>query len=84
MEKLSNFKILYATIRFKTVKQKEYEIHARVALGNRGIITVSTSGYLLDRTFENLLELIKKEIIKLKERYISVRKLTPKEGEAEE
>jgi CBS domain-containing protein len=84
MEKLSNVKILYTTIRLKRVKVREYEIHARVALANRGIITVSTSGYLLDRTFEDLLALIRKEVMKVKERYLSVRKLTPKEEQAEE
>jgi predicted transcriptional regulator len=84
MEKLSNVKILYATIRLKKIKVREYELHARVALANRGIITVSTSGFLLDRTFEQLLELIKNDVLKIKERYLSVRRLTSRGEEAEE
>ena len=84
MEKLSNIKILYTTIRLKKIKTREYEIKARVALANRGIITVSTTGFFLDRSFEELLELIRKNILKIKERYLSVRKLTSKEEEAEE
>ncbi len=84
MEKLSNIKILYTTIRLKKIKAREYEIKARVALANRGIITVSTTGFFLDRSFEELLELIRKNVMKIKERYLSVRKLTSKEEEAEE
>ncbi len=75
--RLSGAEIGYMAITVKRIKTRSYELHARVGFASKGMITEHASGYLLDQTFEELLGLVRKAILKRKERFVSVRKLTP-------
>ncbi|MGC8586455.1 MAG: CBS domain-containing protein [Candidatus Micrarchaeia archaeon] len=75
MEKLSGIKIDYITLRIKDKKGKRYELQARASLGKRGIISIDTTGYIFERTFTELLEKLEENIKKIKEKYITFRKI---------
>ncbi|MGC8571802.1 MAG: CBS domain-containing protein [Candidatus Micrarchaeia archaeon] len=64
VEKLRGENVEFISIHIKKLKTKTYEIHARLELRKEGIITMNVSGYLFDRTFDSLLDVLWKEILK--------------------
>jgi CBS domain-containing protein len=64
IEKLNDETVEFISIHLKKIKTKSYEIYVRLGLKKHGIITMNTSGYLFERTFDELLKTLWKEIIK--------------------
>lgn len=54
INRFGKFTVDYASVNVKRIKQKGYEVKARVALGKRGVMHVSVSGYTLDKTMKVL------------------------------
>jgi predicted transcriptional regulator len=83
IEKMSHVNVDYITLVIKRVKTKSYELHIRLSLGGKGIVSVHTSGFLLERTLTELLSMLRKGITKRKEKYIAIRKVSGRKGEEE-
>jgi acetoin utilization protein AcuB len=64
----------YITLNIKKQKTKSYELQARLSLGKKGIISISTQGYLFEDTLKELLDKLKKEVIKNKEINITIKR----------
>jgi CBS domain-containing protein/ribosome-associated translation inhibitor RaiA len=82
MDKIARMKKVdpdYITLRIKKIKGRRYELHARLALKKKGMIIASESGNLLDRTVNDLLEKLKKDAIREKERILTIRKVEEEE-----
>ncbi|MGC8651913.1 MAG: CBS domain-containing protein [Candidatus Micrarchaeia archaeon] len=75
MEKLSGIRIDYVTLRIKGRKGKFYELQARVSMGKRGIVSISTTGYIFEKAFNDILYKLEESIKKIKERYLTLRKV---------
>ncbi len=75
VERMSNMEVDYISVVVKKFKTNSYEIHARLSLGRNGIINTSITGHLFERTMRDLLDILAKDVRKMKERYLTVRKV---------
>lgn len=75
VEKMSNIEVDYISIVVKKFKTNSYEIHARLSLGRNGIINTSITGHIFERTMRDLLSILDRDVRKMKERYLTVRKV---------
>ena len=69
----------YITLNIKKQKTKSYELQARLSMGRNGILTVHADGYLFEETLKELLQHLKKEVMKGKEIRITMKKSVEKE-----
>ncbi|MGC8495968.1 MAG: CBS domain-containing protein [Candidatus Micrarchaeia archaeon] len=74
-EKMKGMKVDYVSLRIKGRKGKLYELQARVSLGKKGIISISTTGYMFDKTFGELMYKLEDSVKKIKEKYLTFRKV---------
>ncbi len=74
-EKLSDTKVDYISLVVKKFKTKSYELHARLSLGRHGIINAHVEGHIFERTFTELLDILKHDVKRRKEKYLTVRKV---------
>jgi len=70
IKKLHRVRVDYLILRIKRIKPSKYEIHARLMLG-KGAIQVSVTDYMLEKTLNRLLEILKERVIKAKEKRLS-------------
>jgi len=70
IKKLHGIKVNYLILRIKRIKTSQYEVHARLALG-RSMMQVSVTDYMLEKTLNRLFEILKGNIIKIKEKRLS-------------
>ncbi|MCL4373880.1 MAG: CBS domain-containing protein [Candidatus Marsarchaeota archaeon] len=75
MEKLAGMRIDYITMRIKGKKGKLYELQARVSMGKRGIVSIDTTGYIFEKTFNDTLYKLEENVKKMKEKYLTLRKV---------
>lgn len=74
-ERMSGIKISYISLRIKSMKGKLYELQARVSLNRKGTINMNVTGYIFERTFNELLYKLEDSIKKMKEKYLTLRKV---------
>ena|GEM_PF-614870 len=67
VEKLKNGKVDFISLHVKKFKTKSYDMYVRLGLKQQGIISSHITGYLFDRTLNDLIDLLWKEIKKRKE-----------------
>ncbi len=75
IEKLNNMKVDYISVVVKKFKTKSYEINVRLSLGSNGIINTHMTGHIFDRTLAEVLGILEHDVKKIKERYLTVRKV---------
>lgn len=63
----------YVVMHIKRIKSKIYDIRIRVSMSRRGIISAHMTDFLLDKTFNEALRTLKKDIMKAKEKRIDAR-----------
>ncbi|EQD32743.1 signal transduction protein with CBS domain protein, partial [mine drainage metagenome] len=80
LEKVKSISIQYITMNIKRTRGNRYDIKVRVALKNGGIISVNVTDFILERTFDEALDSIKRDVMKEKERKQGLRKLNVKDG----
>ena len=68
VERLQKLKADYVTVRIKRLKGSKYEVMMRVILGKYGAIAMNHTGFMLDRTVGELLDKMRGEILKRKDR----------------
>ncbi|MEM0149986.1 MAG: CBS domain-containing protein, partial [Candidatus Micrarchaeaceae archaeon] len=74
-EKMHGIKIDYISLRIKGKKGKFYELQARVSLGKRGTINFDVTGYIFERTLNELMHKLEETIKKTREKYLTLRKV---------
>ncbi|EQD33188.1 signal transduction protein with CBS domain protein [mine drainage metagenome] len=84
LEKVKSISIQYITMNIKRTRGNRYDIKVRVALKNGGIISVNVTDFILERTFDEALDSIKRDVMKEKERKQGLRKLNVKDGIGEQ
>ncbi|MCL4411369.1 CBS domain-containing protein [Candidatus Marsarchaeota archaeon] len=67
-EKLQKLKTDYVTIRIKKLKGSRYEVKMRAILGKYGAVAMDHTGFMLDRTVGELLDKMRSEILKRKDK----------------
>lgn len=76
LERMSHVKVDYITVRVKSIKSsREYELYARLSLGRKGIISITTTKFLFADAFKDLMKKLKEQVRKEKERTLTVRKV---------
>lgn len=75
VEKFKNIKIDYVTLRMKKIKNKSYELQARISLNRGGIISMHSVKYSFQEAFRDLLQKLDKSIRREKEKMLTVRKV---------
>ncbi len=68
MEKLQKLKTSYVTVKIKSLKNNKYDVKMRVVFQRHGAVAMDHTSFLLDRTVGELLEKMKREILKMKEK----------------
>ncbi len=76
IEDMKGDRVEYANIHIRKIKQKIYDIQIRIGLQNGRVISSHVTDFILERTLNEALDVLKKNIIKDKERYITVKKLS--------
>ncbi len=66
--------IHYVQMHIKKVKSKQYDISIRVAIQNGSILTSSVTGFLLENTFEEALHRLRNDLIKMKEKTLTIKR----------
>lgn len=74
LEKSKTLDVDYVTMHVKRIKQKSYEITARLSLGSAGIINITSEGYIFDDVMRDLLNKMRKEVDKVRSKYLTTRK----------
>lgn len=74
IDKFARTEVSYAAIHVNKVKNKGYELKARLGFERKGVIFATATGYGLDSTLASLLESIMKQVKERKEIIVSGRK----------
>lgn len=74
IERRRDNSVEYIVMHLKRIKTKIYDIRIRISIRNRGIISSHVTDFMLDRTFKEALDTLKKDVMKEKERRIESRK----------
>ncbi len=81
LERMHKVDVGYITMRIKRIKLKSYELHARISLGNKGMISMHASGNSFHEAFSGLMKKMKEKVAREKEIAVSSkRKLDPRSG----
>lgn len=81
LERMHKVDVGYVTMRIKRVKLKSYELHSRIFLGGKGIITMHSDGNSFHEAFSSIMKKMKDKVGKEKEMLVSSkRKLDPRSG----
>ena len=81
LERMHRVDVGYVTMRIKRVKLKSYELHARISLGNKGMVSMHASGNSFHEAFSDLMKRMKEKVAREKEIAVSSkRKLDPRSG----
>jgi CBS domain-containing protein/ribosome-associated translation inhibitor RaiA len=75
LERVKSISIQYIAMNIKRTRGNRYDIKVRVALKNGGTISVNVADFILERTFNEALDSIKRDVIKAKERKIGLKRL---------
>ncbi len=67
-------KIDHVTLHVKRIKGNRYDINARAAISNGSTISAHITDFLLERTFREAIALLKRDMIKEKEKVLGSRK----------
>ncbi len=67
-------KIDYVTLHVKRIKGNRYDVSARAAIRSGNIISAHIEDFLLERTFREAISLLKRDLVKDKEKAIAARK----------
>jgi CBS domain-containing protein len=68
MEKLQKLKVSYVTLTIKNLKNNRYDVKMRMMFERNGTVSMDHTSFLLDRTVGELLEKMKREVLKLKDK----------------
>ena len=75
VEDMKGDHVEYANVHIRKIKQKMYDIQVRMGLQNGRVISSHITDFILERTLKEALDILKKNIIKDKERYITIKKI---------
>ncbi len=75
-ERMKGARALYISVNIKKMRGRMYEMHARLSIEKQGTVYVHATDYNIERTLNQLLGKLMKEIKRKKERTIAVRKVT--------
>ncbi|MEM0149375.1 MAG: CBS domain-containing protein [Candidatus Micrarchaeaceae archaeon] len=78
LEKVKSISVNYIAMNIKRTKGNRYDIKVRVALKSGSTISVNVSDFILERTFNEALDSIKKDVMRAKDRKLGLRKLDVK------
>lgn len=73
-----DLKVEYVFMHLKRLKGRKYDIKMRVSIKNRNIISAHITDFLLERTFREAITLLKRDIIKEKEKILNSRRSNDK------
>ncbi len=74
IEKMKNSRVDYLAMHLRRFRRNEYDIKLRVSVSGVGIVSAQVTGFLLDKTFEDALSVLKKNVIRERERKRTARK----------
>ena len=74
-EKLNGVKVDYITFRVKKVGNKSYEVQVRLSIGNKGIISLHTTEPYFEESMREIMDRLRKMLMKEKDRMQTVRKI---------
>ncbi len=74
-EKMNGVKVDYVTFRVKKVGNKSYEVQVRLSIGNKGIISLHTTEPNFEESMREVMERLRKMLIKEKEMMQTSRKI---------
>ena len=74
-EKFNGVKVDYVTFRVKKVGNKSYEVQVRLSIGNKGIISLHTTEPYFEESMREIMDRLRKMLMKEKDRMQTVRKI---------
>ncbi len=81
IEKTRAQKVDYLMLHLKKVKGKLYDIKIKVAIKKEGILSAHITDFMLERTLKEAIDTLKKNVLKEKEKLITMKKKTSTESE---
>jgi hypothetical protein len=81
IDKSKTIAVDYLTLHVKRIRQKSYEVNVRISLGHSGIINFTVEGYIFDDVMKDVLDKMRKEMDKIRSKYLTTRKIDTRRGE---
>ncbi|MDE1873689.1 MAG: CBS domain-containing protein [Candidatus Micrarchaeota archaeon] len=84
IDRFGHNEVDYVSVNVKRHRERNYELHARLALRKRGVVFAHANGYNLESTLDALLDSIYKRVRTRKESFLSNRRLAERHYEERE
>ncbi len=83
LEKVKSISVQYISMNIKRIKGNKYDIKVRISLKDGGTVTFNVTDFILERTFNEVLDKVKREVMRTKERKLGMKRLDVKNGSGE-